>query len=137
MKNLKFYSKRVREKESIEYFKFHIHRVEMPNEKIFEFTAAVHRFHYYKRLLLSSMKRKEIKTGERSPEKERRKFRKRKTWKQKTFVNFLRLFPPLVLLLWEATRLKRKHWFSNSNWLKWIRQRKNLIFFLLESREIY
>ena len=50
VKNLKFYCKRVREKESsIEYFKFHIHRVETPNEKTFEFTAAVRGFYYYRR----------------------------------------------------------------------------------------
>ena len=48
MKNLKFYCKRVREKESIEYFKFDIHRVEMPNEKILEFIAALRGFHYYR-----------------------------------------------------------------------------------------
>ena len=49
MKNLKFYGKRVREKESIEYFKFHIYRVEMPSEKIFQFPAAVRGFHHYRR----------------------------------------------------------------------------------------
>ena len=46
VKNLKFYFKSLREKESIEYY---IHRVEIPNEKIFEFTAAVCGFRYYRR----------------------------------------------------------------------------------------
>ena len=49
LKNLKFYCKHLREKESIQYFKFHIYRVEMPNENIFEFTAVVRGFHYCKR----------------------------------------------------------------------------------------
>ena len=58
VKNLKFYCNRVREKESIEYFKFPIHRVEMLNEKIFEFTAAIRGFHYYRRLWVPKLSQK-------------------------------------------------------------------------------
>ena len=49
VKNFKFYFKRVIEKESKEYLKFHIHRVDMPTKKIFEFTTVVRGVHYYRR----------------------------------------------------------------------------------------